>query len=65
MRHGVAELFLHATIGDRNCIVKHAGIREVLHGKTVQPFQRTRKLLVTLFALDANLAGTDDATGRN
>src|ERR1022692_3523889 len=48
---------LHFTIADGDRIVEHLVVGKVAHAETVQPLQRTRMPLASLFVLDSNLAG--------
>src|SRR5439155_1170435 len=43
--------------GHRERVVEHTGIREIAHGKAVQPLQRAGKSLALVFVLHANFPG--------
>jgi hypothetical protein len=62
--HGIPELVdgyvgtnLHLTVGNRERVVEDAGVGEVAHGETVEPFQRAGKSAAVRFILNANLSG--------
>src|ERR1700688_3436110 len=62
--HGVLELIqgyvrtdLHLTVCERKCVVENRGVREVPHGKTIEPLERAGKFPVVDFVFYADLAG--------
>src|SRR5260370_8486732 len=54
---GYVRTYFHLAVGDGQRIVKHAGVGEVAHGKTIQPLQRTGRALAVVVISDANLPG--------
>jgi hypothetical protein len=47
----------HHPIGNGKGVVKHGGVGEIAHGKTVQPLQRTGQAPSVIFVFHANPAG--------
>ena len=47
----------HAAVGEREGVVKYAGIGEIAHGKTVEPLQWARDRTAVFLILDLDLAG--------